>query len=192
MSDAVDLAIADFAEHLVPEAFSIASTAHRVDLLALPPRATAFAEWVERCRQDAVAARYAAGGSPAGVVYVRRGDERWRWDREPGQDLESLTSRINNEVSSFEQPWVFVCSLQLRDRALAAAGDGVDPAGVSWIQPWYAEARGRGVAEVFTGLAELRGSEVIGRAPLAQRTPFERAARRVLSRHPSRRLYRLR
>ena len=190
--DAVDQAIADFAQHLVPEAFSTPSTAYRVELVPLPSRASAFAEWIERCRQDAAAARYPFGGAPSGVVFVRRGDERWRWDQEPCCELEWLTSRVNDEISVFAQPWVFVCSLRSREEALDAAGDDADLEAVAWTQPWYAEARGQGVARVFTGIAELHGGDVMGRAPLPDRTPFERAARRVLSRHPSRRQYRLR
>ena len=93
VSDSVDLAIADFAEHLVPEAFTTPSTAYRVDLLALAARSSAFAEWIERCRQDAVGARYPFGATPTGVVYVRRGDERWRWDQEPCCELQWLTGR---------------------------------------------------------------------------------------------------
>ena len=190
--DAVDQDIAEFAAHLVPEAFSPPSTAYRVELIALPERATAFAEWIERCRQDATAASYPSGGAPSAVVYVRRGDERWRWDCEPCCELQWLTGRVNDEVSAFPEPWVFVCSLRARDTAVAAAGEDADPDTVTWAQPWYAEARGRGVARVFTGVAELCGSEVVGRRPLPDKTPFERAARRVLSRHASRRLYRLR
>jgi hypothetical protein len=192
VSDAVDLAIADFAEHLVPEAFTTASTAYRVDLLPLPARSSAFAEWIERCRQDAVAARYPFGGTPTGVVYVRRGDERWRWDQESCCELQWLTSRINDEISSFPDPWVFVCSLSERDHALDVAGDDAGPDDVTWVQPWYAEARSSSVARVFTGVAELEGADVIARAPLPDKTRFERAARRLLSRHPSRRRYRLR
>lgn len=192
MVDAVDQAIADFAQHLVPEGFSTASTAYRVELLPLPPRASAFVEWIERCRQDAVAARYPFGGSPAGVVYVRRGDERWRWDQEPCCELEWLTSRVNDEISAFVDPWVFVSSLRSRDRALDAAGQDADPDEVTWTQPWYAEARSRTVAHVFSGVAELHGPDVVARSPLPDKTPFKRAARRLLLRHPSRREYRLR
>lgn len=192
MPDAIDQAIAEFAQHLVPEAFSVPSTAYRVDLLPLPVRSTAFAEWIERCRRDAVAATYPAGGAPSGVVFVRRGDERWRWDQDSCCELEWLTSRINAEISLFAQPWVFVCSLRSRERALDAAGDDADPETLLWTQPWYAEARGRGVAAVLSGIAQLHGSDVIGRTSLPDSTPFERAARRVLSRHPSRRQYRLR
>lgn len=191
MTDAIDQAIADFAHHLVPEAFSLPSTAYRVDLLSLPARSTAFAEWIECCRRDAVAATYPAGGAPSGVVYVRRGDERWRWDQDSCCELEWLTSRINAEILLFGEPWVFVCSLRSRERALDAAGDDADPE-LLWTQPWYAEARGAGVAAVLSGIAQLHGSDVMGRTPLPERTPFERAARRVLSRHPSRRRYRLR
>jgi hypothetical protein len=192
VADATDLAIADFAEHLVPEAFTTASTAHRVELLPLPARESAFAEWIERCRQDAVAARYPFGGAPAGVVYVRRGDERWRWDQERCGQLEWLTGRINHEVAAFPDPWVFVTSLEGRDRAAEPAEDGTVAEDLRWTQPWYAEARGCGVARVLTGIAELHGSAVVGRCPLPDRTGFERAARRVLARHPSRRRHRLR
>lgn len=192
MADTVDQAIADFAEHLVPEAFTAASTAYRVDIVPLPPRASAFAEWIERCRQDAAAARYPFGGTPSGVVYVRRGDERWRWDQEPCCELEWLTSRVNDEISTFDQPWVFVCSLRSRDQALDAAGEDADPDEVTWVQPWYAEARSSSVARVFSGIAELRGREVMGRGPLPDKTSFERAARRLLARHPARKRHRLR
>lgn len=192
MVDAVDQAITDFAEHLVPEGFSAASTAYRVELVPLPPHRSSFAEWIERCLQDAVGARYPFGGAPSGVVYVRRGDERWRWDQEPCCELQWLTSRVNDEISAFPEPWVFVCSLHSRERALDVAGEGGDAEAVTWTLPWYAEARGRTVARVFTGLAEMRGADVMGRAPLPDKTPFERAARRVLSRHPSRRQFRLR
>ncbi|HVM19168.1 MAG TPA: hypothetical protein VM307_04340 [Egibacteraceae bacterium] len=192
MVDAVELAIADFAQHLVPEGFAIPSTAYRVDLLPLPPRSSAFAEWIERCRQDAVAARYAGGGAPSGVVYVRRRDERWRWDLEPCADLEWLTARVNDEISAFAEPWVFVSLLRSREQALAAAGDGVDPDEVPWTQPWYAEARSRSVARIYAGVAEVRGTAVTGRGPLPDKTPFERAARRLLARHHGRRQFRLR
>ena len=192
MADAVDLAIADFAEHLVPEAFSTASTAYRVDLVPLPQRASAFAEWIERCRQDTVAARYPFGGAPSGIVYVRRGDERWRWDQDPCCELQWLTGRVNDEISTFDEPWVFVSSLGDRRRALVEAGEHADPSDVNWMQPWYAEARGHGVVRVFTGVVELHDCEVVGRGPLPDKSPFERAARRVLSRHPARQRYRLR
>jgi hypothetical protein len=190
--DAVDQAIADFAEHLVPEGFSTPSSAFRVELLPLAARPTAFAEWIELCRRDAVAARYPFGGTPSGVVYVRRGDERWRWDQDPCCELEWLTGRINEEIGGFREPWVFTCSLQSRGYALEAAGDHADPETVTWTLPWYAEARSHTIARVFTGLVELSGPDVIARPPLPDRTSFERAARRVLSRHPSRRQFRLR
>lgn len=192
MSNTVEQAIADFAQHLVPEGFTTASTAHRVELLPLAARPTAFAEWIERCRQDAAAARYSFGGSPAGVVFVRRGDERWRWDHTADCELDTLTRRINDEISAFPEPWVFVTSMRLRDRAVQVAGDPTGLDAVRWVQPWYAEARGAGVARVFTGVAELQGSEVMSRSPLREDTPFERASRRLLSRHASRRQYRLR
>ena len=192
MADTAEQAIADFAQHLIPEGFTVPSTAYRVELLPLPARPTAFAEWIERCRQDAAAARYGGGGSPAGVVFVRRGDERWRWDLSSAEDLAALSRRINDEISTFAEPWVFVSSLRLRDRALQAAGEATPLDALQWTQPWYAEARGSGVARVYTGLATLQGSEVMSREPLAADTPFERAARRILSRHPSRRRYRLR
>ena len=190
--DAVDQAIADFAEHLVPEGFSTPSTAYRVELLPLPPRPTAFAEWIELCRRDAVAARYPSGWAPSGVVYVRRGDERWRWDQESCCELEWLTSRVNEEIAGFPEPWVFVCSLQSREYALEEARGDADADSVAWTLPWYAEARSRSASRVYTGLVELCGSDVMGRAELPDRTSFERASRRLLSRHPSRRQYRLR
>jgi len=191
MADAIDQEIADFADHLVPEAFSTASTAYRVDLLG-PPGPDGFAGWIQRCRADAIAARYPVGGTPSGVVYVRRGDERWRWDQEPCCELEWLTGRVSDEIAAFGQPWVFVCSLRDRGRALDHAGETADPHAVTWGLPWYAEARSDTVARVLDGIDEVRGSEVTGRQPLPHRSPFKRSARRVLFRHPSRRAYRLR
>lgn len=192
MSDGVDAAIADFAAHLVPEAFSTPSSAYRVEVLPQPNRRGALAEWIDRCRHDAVRARYPFGGSPRGVVFVQRRSERWRWDQEPCCELEWLTSRVNREVAEFPAPWVYVCSLSGRDTAVATAGDGADLAAITWQLPWFAEARSPQVARVYTGMYELCGEEIVGQAPLPERTRFERAARRVLVRHPSRREHRLR
>lgn len=191
MVDAADQAIKDFAQHLVPEAFTAASSAYRVEVIGRETRPGGFAEWLERCKADAIAASYVTGGGPSGVVFVQHDDARWRWDQEPCCDLEWLTARVSNEVAVFAQPWAFVCSLQSRDRAVES-DQGQIPGTLSWTFPWYAEARSARLARVFSGADEMCGSEVVATGRLSDSSRFVRAARRVLVGHPSRRAYRLR
>lgn len=193
MTDAADPEIADFAAPLVPEAFSMNSTAYRAELVARSDSGDAFSAWVDQCRRDAVAAEYPFGGWPSGIVFVQGGDVRWRWDQEPCCELEWLTARINDEIMKFSEPWVFVCLLRSRgDASAAAAGGATHPSQVTWAVPWYAEARSRGVARAVSGMDRVLGDSIVSTSRLGDARQFVPVAKRVLRGHPSRRAYRLR
>lgn len=189
--DVTDEAIAEFAEHLIPEAFTTASSASRVELVPDAGRDW-LGTWVERCRRDAVTARHPSGAGPGGIIFVQRRDERWRWDLpNPVWPLEPLVERVRADVADFVHPRVFVCSLWARECQRLRAGGNVELETLSWALPWYVEIRRPGGAAVFTGLTDVQGSVVGTTRALPAKTGFERAARGVLLRHPSRRRYRL-
>lgn len=193
VTETTDPHITDFAAHLVPEAFSMASTAYRAELMPRSDHGDAFADWVEQCRCDAVTADYPTGGWPSGIVFVQSGDVRWRWDQEPCCEPEWLTARINDEIVELCEPWVFVCLLRSRHDASATAGGGAShPSQFTWTIPWYAEARSRSVARAVSGMDSVFGDRIFSTTPLGGAQQFVRAAKRVLRGHPSRRAYRLR
>jgi hypothetical protein len=190
--DLTDEAIAAFAEHLIPEAFTTASSASRVDIVADQPSGGQMPRWIQRCQSDAVAAGQHGQGGPGGVVFVQRRDERWRWDLPHAiWPLEALVDRVRDEVAGFPSPRVFVCSLWDLQRHRLREGPDVDLASLTWTLPWYFEVRAPGRAAVLTGATAVHGSTIGATRALPDRTGFERAARRVLLRHPSRRQYRL-
>ena len=80
-----DATIADFAVHLVPEAFGRRHSARRADLVAdVPSGADAFDDWVTARVAEAVVDRYPAGGRPVRFIVVEGGDGlRLRWDESP-------------------------------------------------------------------------------------------------------------
>ena len=190
--DLTDQAIAEFAERLVPEAFNMASTAACVEILPVP-ESDWMGEWVSSCIRDAVAARDLAGELLGAVIFVQNGDQRWRWDPpHPRWSVEFVVEKIRTELSAFPEPCVFVASMADRPRQQLWAGLrglGGEP---GWTMPWYAEERSRRRADVMTGIAEVTGSSPP--RPLADREvrSLERAARRLLVGHPSRRRHRLR
>ena len=187
--DLTDQAIAEFAERLVPEAFAVASTAARVEIL--PVRES---DWVSSCIRDAVAARDLAGEPLGSVIFVQHGDERWRWDPpHPRWPVEFVVEKIRKELCEFPEPCVFVASMADRPRQQLYAGlRGLDGE-PGWTMPWYAEERTRRRADVMTGVAEVAGSSPPQtRLPVREVRSFERAARRLLVGHPSRRRHRLR
>lgn len=190
--DVTDQAITEFAEHLVPEAFTTASSASRVEIIPLDGK-NPFGTWLERCRREAVTARDPDGAGLGGVVYVQRDDERWRWDLPDAVwPLGLLADRVRNDVVDFPDPLVFVCSLWARERQRlrGASPEALDC--LAWTVPWYLEVRRAAAVGVFTGLCDVVGSTIVGDRPLPARTRFERDARNVLLRHPSRRRHRLR
>lgn len=187
--DITDEAIAEFAEHLVPEAFAFATSAARVDIVP-DHGGHELSTWLARCQRDAVEARHPSGAGPGGIIFVQRGDERWRWDLpNPIWPLESLVERVRTDVAAFCEPRVFVCSLWARE--CQRLRGNVELESLSWALPWYVEIRRPGGAELFTGLTEVHGSTLGATRALPEKTGFERAARGVLLRHPSRRKHRL-
>jgi hypothetical protein len=124
---------------------------------------------------------------------------RWRWDHEPCCPFEWLPEKVHREVWQMEEPWVFVAridgpretwrTVDLPDGTAEHVPVIDDP---GWLLPWYAEARGRGVARVTGGVLEMEHWRPLGEQALADRSAFRRAARRVLSRHPDRARHRLR
>lgn len=193
-------AITDFAANLVPEAFSRCTSAHRVEVTEPVAGQLDFERWVEERTAHAIHERYPFGGAPCGVVEVEEWGVRWRWHREPCEELGWLTDRVREEVRDVPSPWVFVADLprpeprwlEVEDEVTGLIEEVLVPAASTWWMPWYAEARGRGLAVIQSGLLQLDGDTPITTAPLRAGTRFESAARWVLRGHPDRRRHRLR
>lgn len=199
MDDALDIAIEDFASRLVPEALTRATTAYGMELVEHVEGPDAFERWTEGCRQTAAAFEYPFGGHPAGLVMAESDGQRWCWHREPCCELGWLTGRVNREVADFPEPWVFVANtpgpaqrwVEVENADGAREEILVTPT-PRWTVPWYAEARGRRLARIHTGVMVMDDWQVVGHDALPTGTAFERAARQVLRRHPDRRRHRLR
>lgn len=190
--DLTDQAIAEFAERLVPEAFAVPSTAARVEILPVP-ESDWLGEWVASCLRDAVTACDLAGEPLGSVVFVQHGDERWRWDPpHPRWPVEFVVEKIRKELGAFSEPLVFLASMADRPRQQVYSGLRGLAGEPGWSMPWYAEERSRRRADVMTGIAEVAGSSPPQTSlPLREVRSFERAARRLLVGHPSRRRHRL-
>lgn len=190
--DLTDEAITEFAEHLIPEAFTTSTSASRVEI---PPGASVewAGEWLTSCLRDAIEARDLSGEEVPGVIYVQRHDERWRWDLPHAVwPLEVLADKVRRELGDFPEPCVFVASMVDRDRQRLRATMSARPQR-PWSMPWYAEERSRARAEVISGVAAVgKGSSPRRSTAITGWMSFEKAARRVLVGHPSRRRYRLR
>lgn len=199
MDHAMDTAIADFARRLVPEAFARRTTAYGVEVVEQVHGHDAFATWIDGCLRSATQFEYPFGGHLFGLVVVESDGQRWQWDREPCCELGWLTGRVQQEVADFDEPWVFVANtpgpagewveIEVQDGVYEEVYVTPTP---RWEMPWYAEARGRGVARIRTGLVVLDEWEVVGHRALSAHSTFERDARRVLRGHPARRRHRLR
>lgn len=199
MDNGMDTAIVDFADRLVPEAFARRTTAYGMELVEHVHGHDAFVCWIDECLRIATQFEYPFGGHPSGLVVVESAGKRWRWDREPCCELGWLTGRVQQEVRDLPEPWAFVADTAGPDSHWVDVEreDGTyDEVLVTptprWELPWFAEARGRGVARIRTGVVVLDDWAVTGHRTLAAGTAFERAARRVLRGHPARRRHRLR
>ncbi len=198
-----DRAITDFADHLVPEAFTRRHSAYRVEVVDRPPAGRkAFDRWVGERITESLADRYAVGGHPCGYVIVEDADGvRWRWEREYCCQPEWLVDRVRREAHDLPQPWVFAVELprpepvwEVYDPDLDAYVEAVEPRLLTtrWTAFWYAEARGRGVAAVQSGAVDLDGEDEVGRYRLRPDAWLPKVFHRVLYAHPDRKRHPLR
>lgn len=202
----LDAALAEFADHLVPEAFELPTRAHRVSLepfdlraLAVDPDADGwFAWWVEERIHDALDASW-PHDRPLAVAFTSDGYLLRRYDECGCGYRDCATGAASAEVGWTETPWVFVADLP-RPRPtwqVVTDEDGdevdevlVDPVSRRWGLTWFAEARGRGVARTRAGVVTLLGEQVESVRPLAVRgSPITREFHRLLFRHPARKRY---
>ncbi len=143
------------------------------------------------CLRDAVAVRDLAGEPVGGVIFVQRGDERWRWDLpHPVWPIDTFAETVRRDLVEFPEPRVFVAALRDREREQLLAGlRGLTDEPRSTL-PWYAEERTRHRAQVMSGLAEVGGVTQPSKPALRDLKEVERAGRRMLG-HASRRRYRI-
>lgn len=205
-----DAAIADFAVHLVPEAFARRHTARRVDLVTdVPSGPDAFDDWVTARVAEAVVDRYPAGGRPVRFIVVEDGDGlRLRWDESPCCEPAWFARKVNREVAEAPTPWVFAVELPWPSPTWGA---WVDQDGDRWWDPdvevapepawqatWYAEGRGRGVATVRAGVVDLLEhpatdtDTIVDQRDVPYRDHVVAAYHRILHRHPARAAHHLR
>lgn len=199
-----DATIADFATHLVPEAFARRHTAYRVELVAeVPSGHDAFDDWVTALLAEAVVDRYAAGGTPVRFIVVEGGDGvRWRWDESPCCPTSSFAAKVRGEARDIPTPWVFAIELQRPEPTWGAwvteadgrwwDSDAVVEPDPEWQATWYAEGRGRGVATIRAGEVDLleapagRSDRITGQRDISYRGSAVAAYHRVLRSHPAR------
>jgi hypothetical protein len=199
---------ASFAEHLVPEAFATPTRAYRVTCETSGPapadRAQArarFDRWIDDRIEDALAASW-PHDRPLVVAYTSDGHLLRRYDENGCGHLDCVVGLVQTEVAAIDTPWVFGAALPRPQPFLEMRydEDGNEvaevlrqPSTCSWTATWYAEARGRGVADTFAGELHLHGEVVTSAGPLHVRASAgTREFHRMLHRHPARRLHPLR
>lgn len=197
-----DAALSDFADHLIPEAFEAPTRARRVHREQPHFGREGFDDWVADRVAEALAARWPTGDAPGVVAYLSDGRLRWTFDDCGCGYLECVTTVISDEAVGVTQPWVFAAVLPRPEGRWEAIedefGDELDevwrePVTSVWPAVWYAEARGRGVADTRAGFLQLDGEEVRSHTGLqVTATPATRQLHRVLFRHPARRAHPLR
>jgi hypothetical protein len=161
---ALDAMLADFADHLVPEAFATPTLAHRValepvELTGLADDGDAllwFDRWVEARIVDALEGSW-PHDPPLTVVYVSDGHLLRRYEECGCGYLDCATNPARDEVAALATPWVFAAHLprprptwQVVTNEHGAELDEVlvASAEIRWTVVWYAEARrSRGVAD---------------------------------------------
>lgn len=199
-----DRVITDFADHLVPEAFARRHTAHRVEVVATPAGGAAFRAWLGDRLVAALTERYPWGGRPVRLVEIEAADgTRWRWHGEPCEEFDWLVSRIRREAADLVEPWLLAVDLpwpepvrpepeEDEDDPPAGTGPVEPPPDAPWTATWYAEARGRGVAQVLAGEIDLAGEQVVASRGRPPRQGLPGRFHRLLYRHPDRRHHPLR
>ncbi len=198
---------ADFAEHLVPEAFATPTQAFRVsretsgpgDVVGAEARSR-FAYWVDLRIEDALAASW-PHDRPLVVAFTSDGQLLRRYDENGCGHIDCVVALVQREVAAIDAPWVFGAALPRPQPfwELVLDDDGSEievlrqPTTTRWTAIWYAEARGGGVADTRSGCIHLHGEEVISAQELPVRaTTAAREFHRMLYRHPARRLHPLR
>jgi hypothetical protein len=205
----IDAILADFADHLVPEAFVTRTRAHRVwlepvDLTAadLDGGGTLwFGQWVEDRIVDALEAAW-PHDRPLAVAFTSDGHLLRRYDECGCSDRYCGWWPAGREAAAIGTPWVFAADLprpQPRWRVrYDDDGDEVDevlvaPTETRWTMTWYAEARGRGAVASRAGVLEMDGEVVVGSARIPVRaSAITREFHRMLFRHPARKRHPLR
>lgn len=203
-----DSVIEQFADHLVPEAFTRPTSAYRVRLGGGRSRGrAAFLAWVAARIEEVRTHTYPAGGRPARSILLE--DDRdvlWHWEGEPCCPPSAFAQRVRRELDDVAEPWLVGVLLD----PPSPSWEGIDPLTGEWTEfghpvwlrtdgslRWYAEARGRGVAQVLGGVIHLdhdveTDTEVIVRRESIDPRRGELGAyHRVLHGHPSRRAHRL-
>ncbi len=191
--------IANFADRLVPEAFEHPYSAYDI---RLPDPPGTFNQWIEARIDECLAFQYPSGGRATGMIVVESADLRATWHgcTFEGCRLSVEAEVARDEVRHFDQPWVFAIDtwgpqeswVCVEDPDTGLVDEVLTHPQPVWHAQWYAEARGRGAAQVRTGVVVLDLWTRIGTAALPKGTQLERDARKVLFRHPDRRRHRLR
>ncbi len=200
--------LAEFAEHLLPEAFATRTRAHRVFREApgamrgdgAQARAR-FGRWIDARIEDALAASW-PHDRPLIVAFTSDGQLLRRYDENGCGHLDCVVGLVQQEVAGIDTPWVFGADLPRPQPfwEMVSDEDGNEveevlhpPSTSTWTATWYAEARGGGVADTFAGYLDLDGEEVTSAGPLHVRaTTVTHEFHRMLYRHPARRFHPLR
>ena len=109
------------------------------------------------------------------MIIVERHGLRATWHgcTYPGCGLDVESRKAREEVAHFDQPWVFAIDTWGPDelwRQVEHPDGTIDEVLTyprpDWAAPWYAEARGRGVARIETGVIQMHMWERVGTADL--------------------------
>lgn len=199
--------LADVVDHLVPEAFERPTCAERVareplELCDLPAReaGTVFDRWVDDRLLEAL--ERGAYASPLTIVSTSDGRLLRRYVDCGCGELTCATQTARAELASVAVPWVFAIDLVRPQPTwqVVTGPDGevdeevlVAPDDLRWSAPWFAEARGHGLATTRAGQLTLDGEVVLDAVRFAPRDhPITRHFHRLLFRHPARRRHPLR
>lgn len=203
--------LSPFAEELIPEAFARPHTAYRVHRVDPLSGERGFAQFIESLLRYTLTYRCDCGIFPARIVVVEGSDGvAWYWEDDEGWPVEWTVERVRREARPIPEPWLFAIEL-LRPDEPAAVFWEEQPDGdllrlpnpswqdLSWIAVWYAEARGRGMAETQAGVVHLERvphedrDQVVAQTPIAPaQDPMTRDFHRILYAHPARKQHPLR
>lgn len=197
-----DQALADFADHLVPEAFERFTAAGRVRLEEPRSGPDGFDDWIEQRLAEALDWRWPRGDAPLVVAFLSDGRLRWCFDDGGCGPLEAVRALVGIEAATIARPWLLAAVLPrpTGHGEVATDEDGSGSGEVwrassetRWRAGWYAEARGRGVAATRAGLVDLVGERPTARHEIeVTATEATRQLHRTLYRHPARRRHPLR